>query len=849
MSSYADKDRILSQLQSSEYWGESTKCDKKYITNLICPECGKPEAYTYVDRPHKIYCNRRNKCGAIVDVADIVPNITVVFEKEYPATIEDRNRPATAYLQSRGLNRALKGLDYQYWPNVRNTGCGAVMFLVKSPSGKTVFNGRLLNPPDGKGKTHNRGSTSGCLWRHPDLTYDSAQKTYLTEGIMDALSFIEVGQQAVAILSSGQDPSKVDLQEFDKIVLAFDNDPAGRKALRRFNKYFAQLKGDEKKEVESILPINGDWNDLLQSGDLESSRFKSRRNEYVTEAMLACAARPKEYARILYQRRYKVGLFEFNGQYYFSRHNSDTNEDVFCYRVSDFTLRIKYYQLDRTNPHEPIYRYYLEVRSKSGRISTFISTSQDISNPHALRAMFLQRACSSWTGGKDESNELVEQILRAKVPTVRQVDKTGYDLESKGYIFKNHMVDPQGNFIRPDKNGFLRVGVNQYVRPPYHNTLCPSKNSNVSFMIDQLIQAWGDKALVTLAWLVASWFVNQIKDQIGFFPFLSLYGDTQTGKSNLTKIMNHFQCHDEEGIPMNKTNTAKGEMRKLAQKSGIASVFLEWTPEGSGRHFNSDVILPLYNINPLQLRAVKSTDLRTDETPFLGALMFVQNIEPFKTKAQRERVISLQFKAEDLNETTGEGFNALDRIPADEKAWLFAEVMQQRLFFESNWNHYYENAKSDLAKPDLTSRIVETHGLILGFYRMLAEVLRIDYDLHSYMLDIANKKQVLCSERQITAADEFFDIIQNLDSEAVRDFMEIKDGILWIQKPDAEKYLKEQNYLSNWHNSALMDSLKNHPGLVYTNRAKRFNGSTRKMWGFDLRKMDFGVKNEVTQVA
>lgn len=841
MSASAITEKILSQLQSSQYWGDATKRGEKYVDGLICPECGKQESYTYTDRPYKLYCSRRNNCGAVVDLSEILPESRIDFEVDFAATAEDQKRPATAYLENRGLKKSLEGLAYEYWPNVRNSGCGAVMFPITSPSDEKVYNGRLFAPPDGEGKTHNKGSTAGCVWRHPGITYDSGRETFVTEGIINALSLIEVGHQAVAVLSCGQDPAKVNLSGLGKIVLAFDNDPAGHKALRRYSHYFAGLKDGEKIKIKSMLPIKGDWNDLLLSGALEAPRFESSRSEYVTEAALACAGSAQQYAQIWFNQRGRTGLFHFDREYFYSTVKvSGQSQEVVCQRVSDFTLRTRYYQLDRTNPAEPVYRYNLEIRPKSGRPSDFTVSAQELSYPQGLRTMFLQRGRVSWTGEKAASNALVEQILRTNAPIVRQVDITGYDVESKCYIFKHHMIVQQGHLVWPDKNGFFRVNAGEYAHPPYHNAFRPSANSDVRYMVDQLYKAWGLKAIATFAWVVASWFVNQIKEQVGWFPFFSLYGDTQTGKSNLTIIMNRFQCQDGEGIPMNKTNTAKGEIRKMAQRSGCFTALLEWPHDGKPVRFDLDTILTLFNVNPLQVRAVKTNDLRTHETPFLGALMFVQNIEPFKTKAQRERVVSLEFKTEELNDTTREAFDALDRTPAADKAGIYPQVMQHRLFFEQQWHHYYESAKRDLEDLNLTSRILETHGMVLGFYRMLSEVLRIDYDILPYMQTVAMKKQAMCSERQVTAADEFFDIIQNLDQNAVSGFMEVKDGIMWIRKPDAEKYLREQNYLSNWHNSVLTESLRDHPALVYFNHARRFNGSTRKMWGFEVTKIDMG---------
>jgi len=179
---------------------------------------------------------------------------------------------------------------------------------------KEVMNGRLFNPLAGDGKTHNIGSTSGRFWQHPGLAYDPSQPTWITEGIINALSLIEIGHQAIAVLAAGQDPAKVDLSAFPKKILAFDPDEAGRRACRKWKTAYP--------DAEVILCDQGqDWNDLLQLGTPDEVRkhFTTNRSQYRTNGELALATTADQYADIFYQfHKYLPGLFAFNGCTYFS---------------------------------------------------------------------------------------------------------------------------------------------------------------------------------------------------------------------------------------------------------------------------------------------------------------------------------------------------------------------------------------------------------------------------------------------------------------------------------------------------------------------------------------------------
>ena len=259
-------EKILQRLKNSEFWTAKTRTTGRTIQNLVCPVCGDKSAWAYVE-PMAIVCNKANQCGARTKTLELFPELRRDVERDYPATKADPHRPAREYLLARGITpEALKGVDYRYQANARQTGSGAVMFFVgKDDKGKEILNGRLFNPPSGEGKTHNSGSTAGRYWRHHGHTYDPAQTVYITEGILDALSLHTLGVPAVAVLAAGQDPGKVDLAEFQNLVLAFDNDDAGRRAVKKWKQAHPL--------AEAILCDPGeDWNDLLSSGSLEQAK-------------------------------------------------------------------------------------------------------------------------------------------------------------------------------------------------------------------------------------------------------------------------------------------------------------------------------------------------------------------------------------------------------------------------------------------------------------------------------------------------------------------------------------------------------------------------------------------------
>jgi hypothetical protein len=508
--------RIKSRLLGSEYATEKTRDNGKTISNLSCPKCGDKTAWAYSEEPLSINCNRMNKCGARTKVLDLFPEMLKKVEEEFPYTAEDPNRPATAYSNRRGLNNSLKGLEYRYMANLRGTGSGGVMFPIgKDAKGNTIFNGRLFNPPPTEGKTHNIGSTAGRVWQHPGIEYDYSKETFVTEGVINALSLIELGHQAISVLSAGQDPSRVDLSKFQKLVFAFDPDEAGKRALKKWRK--------AHPTAGAVLLARGDWNDFLTSLPIEKAKalFLKKRAEFEVLACLARATHAYAYADIFrdfYQRA--PGLFDFNGCYYFSSFKRTSEGEILLTdRVSNFTLNVRYYQLDTTNPEEPINRFFLDISPRKGFSTTCSVTAQELASANSLTTMILQRSRSLWEGDRAASIALARMIVESGAPVVRQLQTVGHDRESNCFVFKHFLIDPKGVVVLPNSFGFFEISRTISIQPAPYPTLKPVKGISAKEVWELVFCAWGPKGIVALIWVVAGWWVNQIKAKIGFFPF------------------------------------------------------------------------------------------------------------------------------------------------------------------------------------------------------------------------------------------------------------------------------------------------------------------------------------------
>ena len=858
-------DVLRARLINSEYATPKTKVSGKYISPITCPACGEAEAWTWAEKPLSIVCNRKNNCGVRTKTTSLF-NVYEDIATKYPPTDDDPDRPAKQFLRARGISEdVIRQSGVKYEPDIKRGGnsCGpAAMFQVGiDDKGKPIWNGRLFHPPAGQGKTHNVGPVAGTYWKMPGMEYNPELETFVVEGILDALSLVSIDYQAIAVLGAGYTPDRFDLSEFGNLVFAFDNDPAGRKATRDWIKHFndqTEEPGITQIQVSAILPIKGrgDWNDLLcSSADHEaaSKYFDKNLDEYRFQAKLALAKTAREYADVYHQgTKYAPGLYPFDGCYYDSwiKDQGDPDkEKLIVTKVSNFTVDVVLATRSDEDEDRPVFAYQLDVKpQKGGRKVRVLADGNDIKSPDAMKGFFLRHGRAHWYGSGHAVDGFIKMVVESDCPVVRGAESTGYDHKSGFFILKDIAFNLKGQPVLP-QNGLFKTCMGAFVRPAPMETIKPMDTGcNVPALYDLIRQAWGDNGIASLSFLFSSLFVNQVKKELRFFPFLSLYGDTQTGKSKLVTILNNMQGLDGEGLSMCSANTKKGELRELAKISGMMKALIEGNNPGKTR-FDFESILPLYNYgNPLQIKAIRTNDNRTKDLPFHGTLSFVQNLEPFQSRAAKERVISLKFCKDALTEMTKAAFDALSSKSTREFAGFLGEVFKHRVEIEACWMPEYQRCKADLAASIPDNRINENHAVVLCFHRLLCQIFNINRDLRPAIEEIGKAKIIACQKRTLTPADHFFDALDQLpdqvtgfdgneSSESKNVFVMIKDNRLYFNRPKAEESIRVAGIMIDYP-ERLGSSLQEHPGFIEANKNVRFgDGKQRKAYVFDLEKL------------
>jgi hypothetical protein len=226
-------------------------------------------------------------------------------------------------------------------------------------------------------------------------------------------------------------------------------------------------------------------------------------------------------------------------------------------------------------------------------------------------------------------------------------------------------------------------------------------------------------------------------------------------------------------------------------------------------------------------------------------LLFCQNTEPFNSKAEKQRVISLHFKADQLTAASRVAYEALMAIEKTALAGIIRQVLINRNHFKA-WRQEYEKAIIDLSPMD-ERRILQNHALILAFHRQFCTCFGITPDdaVTHFFAEICRQKCITSAVRQTNIADHFFELMDTIDEDKSVDawHADKEKNLVFINLPRAENLIRNKG-INLQMNDALSQALQKHPSFIANSHRYRFpddpekdesgRPKQRRVWVFNL---------------
>lgn len=793
------RDEIRSEVIAALIRTYGFKSNKEWLQGGKCPSCGKKEMFAPADKPFFIRCGRANNCGYEVKVKDLFPDIFRNVSERYPATTEDPDATARAYMEVvRGIPSTKTKDWYRQgtWRHPRgNRTVATVVFDLDRD--KAIWMERFVDPvrvenDDGKGWEERRanfsGKYTGMMWTPPGQTLKKDDRLWLVEGCIDAITLTLYGLKAAATLSAYNFPAT----ELDKLsrdvvlVWALDNDNAGRKYTK---KHVAAARDMgfvcECAMVQSSGKGKEDWNDAHIAERLNDDFFDLCRHH----GDLLLAKDQREKALLMYRRNKNriMFAFEFERRTYWAKFfpekaaqieatdgisEEEAEEKTMAVReLANCSINFLYFQRDIMTGESWYYMRFLFPRCDDKGICDTFSGHQVTNSGEFKKRLASVAAGGHWQGAQAHMDWIYSHYaMPDKIKTVNAINFIGYSEEHKSYIFNDIAVHGGKTVEINDENYFevgqfsvkslnksikLNIGTTEQYRPEW---------------ADMLWHAFGPKGIVAAAFFLGSLFAEQIRDIHSSYPFLEIIGEPGSGKSTLIEFLWRLVGREGwEGIDPNKATQA-ALARILSQVSNLPVCFIESDREGAGqvRQFDWDEFKSAYNGRSPRSRGVKNNGNDTDEPKFRGTLMISQNNSVSASDAILQRIVHIRFFCGDHTAAGKAAVNAMKELPVQSVSHFIAMATMAEDRVMAEYKDYTDKYEKELRSVhDIrNNRIALNHAQIMAAVKSFANLTRMDEEREVQTLDFVcqiakNRMEAIALDNEVV--EEFWEVVAYLN--------------------------------------------------------------------------------------
>lgn len=692
---------------------------KGWLREGKCPQCGEKELFVSAENPWRVKCGRYNRCGYEASTKELFPDAFGRFNERFPATTEDPNATADAYMDlERGLPlRKIRGWFRQgkfHHPH-GNRETATVVFDLDRERG--IFMERFVEPvlvtipgkePDER-KANFVGKHAGMAWVPPGVNVAELEELWLVEGCIDAASLTVRGTPAAATLSAVNYPADL-LAKLDpnktRLVWALDNDPAGTGYIR---KHVETAKAAGFACRAALVPQGKgktDWNDAYKAGDLTGDAADKFIDRALFEGDLLLAKSARERGTLVWERtraasfaivfdrrtfwyRFDQAAFDKQleeiqntgladhprGQEFAAAEKSATVTEI-----ANCETKFLYFQQNKATDES---WYYSLIRFPDGRAFKNTFTGSQLSAGSEFKKRLMSIAPGAlYTGGTSQLNWIIGKHLDG-IRVVDTVDFIGFSREHKAWVFPAHAVSA-GKVYRINEEDFFEIGK---VSVKSLNQSLPIVVGKLTDYSDEwlghIYSAFGAKGIVAAAFWLGSLFAEHIREKHKSLPFLEIVGKAGAGKSTLIEFLwKLIGRADYEGFDPNKATSA-ARARLMSQVANMPVCLIESDRGGEGdmkaKQFDWDELKTAYNGRASRATGVKNGGNDTKEPPFRGSIVISQNNPVAASEAVLQRIVHQYYTCDGHSDEGKRAADWLSSVPVERVSnWLLQATCAEK---------------------------------------------------------------------------------------------------------------------------------------------------------------------------
>lgn len=420
---------------------------------------------------------------------------------------------------------------------------------------------------------------------------------------------------------------------------------------------------------------------------------------------------------------YKMGFFELNNTYQFI-----TNNGIF--EGSNFVVKPLFHIYSKSDN-----KRLIEILNKFGRKRVVDVPTKSFVSVEQFQAIVAGEGNYLFYGNKNQFFKILTKVME-DMTMCEELKTLGWQRE--GFLAFANGAFSSDTYKEVDQMGMMQHDGKQYFSPAYSlvyknvredddeyegDRFFIYQKSPINFaewahLMDQ-VYAQNLNGRIAIAFLMACCFRDFIYSRYKIFPHLFLFGEKQSGKSQLGWSLSNFFFNNMPPFNLN-SGTFVGFSRKLARFRNTIAWFDEYNNDIEERRLQQ--LKSAYD-GVGHEKGKMTTDNRTAVTPVnAGCVISGQYLPTRDDNALFTRSILLNFERQEFSAERVEAYNRLKKYEVLGLSSLLCEIVQHRQLIEQNYMMQYEKVYNEIKyNPSLDNTNIDER-LIVNFATILTPV-------------------------------------------------------------------------------------------------------------------------------
>jgi len=383
-------------------------------------------------------------------------------------------------------------------------------------------------------------------------------------------------------------------------------------------------------------------------------------------------------------------------------------------------------------------KHIVEIQSSEMKLETFKTILKSKQCSFLSNTLQLERIFVKWMDYEIQAN-IIETL--------------GWNREHQIYAFANSVFTTEGKLIKANDVGIVddpddenkkyylpAFGMAHINNPDYEGErkfIYIEGSLNFEQWSKLYYKAFETNGGIAILFLILSVFWDIVFDQVGFFPFLFLFGAYGTGKTTLVENLLRLFGKDYIGIPLNNA-TQVGLSRTIANRNNSIFYLKEYTTETD--ESNQDLLLTAYDGSG-RATGIKSNDNKTKVAQVKSSIILDANHLPTQKTAVLSRMVLLNFENNQFSDSQRKAFAQLKNLHDKGFGKVLTVIMNHREYFQKKFKKTFdENVKElrETMKADFDERTLKHVALLLTPAKLLIKKLKFPFTFNEITIVVVD---------------------------------------------------------------------------------------------------------------